>query len=104
MEAEKYDMCIVAGKVMMDRNAPNEVLDTPNSSYDDTKLLIDKWHKKKRARYAISPRFAITSTPEQLELAGALKAEFDDCYVQTHISENKNEIELTLSLFPERKN
>ncbi len=104
MEAEKYDMCIVAGKVMMDRNAPNEVLDTPNSSYDHSKLLIDKWHKKKRARYAISPRFAITSTPEQLELAGALKAEFDDCYVQTHISENKNEIELTLSLFPERKN
>ena len=103
-EAEKYNMCLIAGKVMMDRNAPSEVLDTAQSSYDDTKNLIKKWHKKNRSRYAISPRFGITSTHEQLELAGALKAEFDDCYVQTHISENKAEIELTLSLFPERKN
>ena len=69
-----------------------------------SKILINKWHRKNRARYGISPRFGITSTPEQLELAGALKTEFNDCYVQTHISENKAEIELTLSLFPERKN
>ncbi len=103
-EAEKYDMCMIAGKVMMDRNAPNKVLDTPQDSYDDSKYLIRKWHKRKRFRYAISPRFGITSTPSQLELAGALKNEFNDCFVQTHISENQYEIELTLSLFPERKN
>ncbi len=103
-EAEKYNMCLIAGKVMMNRNAPDEVLDTSQSSYDDSKFLINKWHGKKRARYAISPRFAITSTREQLELAGALKTEFMDCYVQTHISENQDEIKRTLALFPERKN
>ncbi len=103
-EASKYNMCIVAGKVMMDRNAPKEVLDNVQSSYDDTKSLIKKWHNLNRTRYAISPRFGITSTREQLEMAGALKSEFDDCFVQTHISENYDEINLTLSLFPERKN
>jgi guanine deaminase len=103
-EAEKYNMCLIAGKVMMDRNAPASVLDTAQSSYDDSKSLIKKWHKKNRAYYAISPRFGITSTPEQLDLAGSLVSEFSDCYLQTHISENVKEIELTLSLFPERKN
>ena len=103
-EAEKRNMCVIAGKVMMDRNAPISVLDTAQSSYDDSKSLIKKWHNKNRLRYAISPRFGITSTLEQLDLAGSLMSEFVDCYLQTHISENLNEIELTLSLFPERKN
>ena len=103
-EADKFNMCMVAGTVMMDRNAPNAILDTAQISYDESKFLIEKWHKKNRARYAISPRFAITSTREQLALAGALKTEFKDCYVQTHISENRDEIQLTQSLFPERKN
>lgn len=104
VEAAKYEMSIIAGKVMMDRNAPSGVLDNAQDSYDDCKILINKWHKKARSRYAISPRFAITSTREQLELAGALKNEFKDCFIQTHISENRDEIELALSLFPERKN
>ena len=103
-EAEKYNMCLIAGKVMMNRNAPDSVLDTARTSYDNSKFLIKKWHKKNRLHYAISPRFGITSTPDQLDLAGALLSEFDDCYLQTHISENAKEIELTLSLFPERKN
>ncbi len=103
-EALKYKMSIIAGKVMMNRNAPDGVLDDAQSSYDDCKSLIKKWHRNERSRYAISPRFAITSTHEQLELAGALKNEFKDCFVQTHISENREEIKLALSLFPERKN
>ena len=103
-EAEKYNMCLITGKVMMDRNAPQAVLDTARSSYDDSKSLIKKWDKKNRLRYAISPRFGITSTREQLDLAGSLVSEFSECYLQTHISENLREIELTLSLFPERKN
>ena len=103
-EAEKYNMCLIAGKVMMDRNAPDAVLDTAQSSYDISKSLIKKWHKKNRSNYAVSPRFGITSTPEQLDLAGSLVSEFNDCYLQTHISENLQEIELTLSLFPEQKN
>ena len=71
-EASKKNMCMIAGKVMMDRNAPKNLLDTPQSSYEDSQALISKWHKKNRNFYAITPRFAITSSPEQLKLAGEL--------------------------------
>ncbi|WP_409438866.1 guanine deaminase [Psychromonas sp. GE-S-Ul-11] len=101
-EADKIDMRMIAGKVMMDRNAPDYLLDTAQSSYDQSKALIDKWHNKGRLQYAITPRFAPTSTPEQLAMAGKLKAEYPDVYVQTHLSENKDEIEWVKSLFPER--
>lgn len=101
-EAQKIDMRLIAGKVMMDRNAPEYLLDTPQSSYDESKILIEKWHNKGRLQYAITPRFAPTSTPEQLRLAGELKAQYPDVYVHTHLSENKNEIEWVKSLFPER--
>lgn len=99
-EAEQRNMRVVGGKTMMDRNAPDGLRDTPQSGYDDTKDLIAKWHGKGRASYAISPRFAITSTPEQMEMAGVLVAENPDCFVQTHLSENKNEIAYTLELYP----
>jgi guanine deaminase len=99
-EADKRNMCLIGGKVLMDRNAPEKLRDTPQSAYDDTKALIRKWHGKGRARYAISPRFAITSTDAQLAAAEALVREFSDCYVQTHLSENHDEIALTKSLFP----
>jgi guanine deaminase len=78
-------------------------LDTPQSGYDDSKSLIEKWHGKGRAYYAITPRFAITSTPEQMEMAGALAAEHPECYVQTHLSENHAEITLTAELYPEAR-
>jgi guanine deaminase len=100
--AEKINMRIIAGKVMMDRNAPDYLLDTADISYNQTKELIDKWHKKGRALYAITPRFAPTSTPEQLEMAGKLKAEYPDTYVHTHLCENKNEISWVRDLYPER--
>jgi len=100
-EADKIDMRMIAGKVMMDRNAPEYLLDTAQSSYDQSKTLIDKWHNKGRLQYAITPRFAPTSSPEQLAMAGKLKAEYPDVYVQTHLSENKDEIEWVKSLFPE---
>ncbi len=101
-EAEKLGMRIAAGKVLMDRNAPAELLDTPKSGYDDSKALIAKWHDRGRLMYAITPRFAPTSSREQLEAAGALCREHPDCYMQTHVSENKNEIAWVKELFPER--
>ncbi|WP_022706796.1 guanine deaminase [Paracoccus zeaxanthinifaciens] len=101
--AHARNMAMVAGKVMMDRNAIPEVHDTAQSSYDDSKALIEAWHGKGRQRYAITPRFAITSTPEQLAAAGALTAEHPDCHVQTHLSENLAEIEYTLSLYPKAR-
>ncbi|MEP0942087.1 MAG: guanine deaminase [Rhizobiaceae bacterium] len=100
-EAERRNMCVVGGKVMMDRNAIQAVHDTAQSGYDDTKALIAQWHRRGRGHYAITPRFAITSSPEQLAASQALVAEFPDCYVQTHISENRKEIEFTLELYPE---
>ncbi|WP_323717171.1 guanine deaminase [Paracoccus aminovorans] len=101
--AEARNMAMVAGKVMMDRNAPEAVLDTPQQGYDDSKALIAKWHRRGRQRYAISPRFAITSTPEQMQMTGQLVREHPDCHVQTHLSENKDEIAFTLSLYPKAR-
>ena len=100
-ESDARNMLNIAGKVMMDRNAPDAVLDTPQSSYDDTKALIEQWHGKGRQLYAITPRFAITSTPAQMEMAQALAAEFPDCHIQTHLSENHAEIRWTEELYPD---
>jgi len=102
-EAEARNMRMIGGKVMMDRNAPEGLCDTPQSSYDDTKALVEKWHGRGRGLYAITPRFAITSTPEQLEMAGALVREHPECYMQTHLSENHNEIALTAELYPDAR-
>ncbi len=99
-EAAERDMLVIAGKVMMDRNAPAGLTDTPQSGYDDSKALIATWHGKGRALYAITPRFAITSTPEQMEMAGALVREHPDCHMQTHLSENHAEIAFTQELYP----
>ena len=100
-EAERRNIRALGGKVLMDRNAPDGLLDTPQSAYDDTNTLIEKWHGRGRGLYVISPRFAITSTPEQLEMAQALVAENPTCYMQTHLSENHDEIAYTMSLYPE---
>lgn len=101
--AQRLDLRLIAGKVMMDRNAPDYLTDTPESSYADSKALIERWHGQGRLHYAVTPRFAPTSTPEQLTLAGKLLSEYPDVYLHTHISENLQEIEWVKSLFPERK-
>ncbi len=101
--AEKRNMRMIGGKVLMDRNAPEALRDTPQSGYDDSKALIEKWHGKGRALYAITPRFAITSTPEQMEMAGVLAAQNPACYVQTHLSENHDEIAYTAELYPQAR-
>lgn len=100
-EAERRNMLMIGGKVMMDRNAPEALCDTAQSGYDDTKALIERWHGQGRALYAISPRFAITSTPAQMEAARALVAQYPECYVQTHLSENDAEISLSMELYPD---
>lgn len=102
-ESNARNMLNIAGKVMMDRNAPDGLTDTPQTGYDDTRALIAAWHGKGRQLYAITPRFAITSTPAQMEMAGALAAEHPDCHVQTHLSENHAEIRWTQELYPQAK-
>lgn len=101
--AAQHQMRLIAGKVMMDRHAPEALCDSADSAYVDSKALIQKWHGQGRALYAITPRFAPTSTPEQLKRAGQLKAEFPDVYVHTHLSENKDEIAWVKDLFPAQK-
>ncbi len=100
-EAARRNMLMVGGKVMMDRNAPEPLLDTAQRGYDESKALIGRWHGQGRALYAISPRFALTSTPAQLEAAAALMREHPDCYMQTHVSENDAEIAFARELYPD---
>ncbi len=100
-ESMRRNMRMIAGKVMMDRNAPQGLLDTPEMGYDETRAIIEQWHGKGRNHVAITPRFAITSTPEQMSAAEALVREFPDLHVQTHLSENRDEIDFTCSLYPD---
>lgn len=101
-QAFNLNLRMIAGKVLMDRNAPDYLLDTPETGYADSKALIERWHGRGRLSYAVTPRFAPTSSPEQLQLAGKLFREFSGLYMHTHISENRKEIEWVGELFPER--
>jgi guanine deaminase len=102
-EAMARGVRLAAGKVLMDRNAPEGLLDTPERAHDETKGLIARWHGTGRLEVAITPRFAPTSTPEQLAVAGALWAEHPDCPMQTHLSEQPEEIAWVRDLFPDAR-
>ncbi|AJE46243.1 guanine deaminase [Celeribacter indicus] len=102
--AEARGMRIVAGKTCMDRDtAPEALRDTAQSAYDDSKALIGRWHGRGRATYAITPRFSPTSTPDQLDALGRLWAEHPSCLMQTHLSEQTDEIDWVRGLYPEAR-
>ncbi len=94
---------VVAGKTCMDRNAPEGLRDTPQSAYDQSRALLERWHGVDRLSYAITPRFSPTSSPEQLEALGALWAQNPGCLMQTHLSEQLDEIEWVKGLFPQAR-
>lgn len=94
---------VYAGKTCMDRNAPPGLLDTAQSAYDDSKRLLRQWHGVARLNYVITPRFSPTSTPEQLAALGALWREYPDCLMQTHLSEQLDEIAWVRDLFPQSR-
>ncbi|MDQ7769405.1 guanine deaminase [Serratia nevei] len=100
-QAQTLNMRLIAGKVMMDRHAPQALLETPEQSYRDTRELIARWHGKGRLGYAITPRFAPTSTPALLAQVQRLREEFPDVWLQTHLSENPQEVAWVKSLFPQ---
>lgn len=100
-ESLKRGTLMIGGKVMMDRNAPQGLLDTPQLGYDETRAVIEQWHGKGRNHVAITPRFAITSTPEQMAMTQTLADEFPDLHIQTHLSENHDEIRYTCELYPD---
>lgn len=101
--AGRRGMRAFAGKTCMDRNAPDGLRDTAQSAYDDSKHLLEKWHGVGRLSYVITPRFSPTSTPEQLAALGALWREYPDCLMQTHLSEQLDEIEWVKGLFPQAR-
>lgn len=100
-ESLRRGTLMIGGKVMMDRNAPQGLLDTPQLGYDETRAVIEQWHGKGRNHVAITPRFAITSTPEQMAMTQTLAEEFPDLHIQTHLSENHDEIRYTCELYPD---
>ena len=101
--AQARGLRVLGGKTCMDRNAPDTLIDTATSAYDDSKRLLEKWHGVDRMSYVITPRFAPTSTPEQLEALGALWREHPEVLMQTHISEQHEEIAWVQDLFPESR-
>ncbi|MBS0126626.1 guanine deaminase [Thetidibacter halocola] len=101
--AEARGMRVAAGKTCMDRNAPEGLRDTAQTAHDQSKALLERWHGRGRAEYVITPRFSPTSTPEQLEALGALWAENSGCLMQTHLSEQLDEIAWVRSLFPQAR-
>ena len=98
--AQSRAFCMAAGKVMMDCNAPDAVKDTAQSGYEQSKALIARWHGVDRLTYAVTPRFAVTSSPAQLEAAGALWREHPTALMQTHLSEHPSEIAWVKKLHP----
>lgn len=98
--AAEYNMRLITGKILMDRNAPEGLTDTTEQGEKESRDLIEKWHGTGRNNYAITPRFAITSSPEQLRMAARLHTDYPDTYIQTHLSENRHEVASTLDLCP----
>lgn len=94
---------MVAGKCLMDRNAPDFLCDTADSGARATAELIDRWHGRGRQHVAVTVRFAPTSTPAQLTLAGELAAQYPDTYIQTHVAENADEVKWVKQLFPDSR-
>ena len=101
-ESARLNTLMIAGKVLMDRHAPSALLDPGGGGTDASRALIERWHGHGRQLYAITPRFAPTSSPEQMQAAGALWKEYPGTYLQSHVCENRSEMEWVRQLYPER--
>jgi guanine deaminase len=103
-ESARFNTRMIAGKVLMDRNAPQSLLDTAERGYTESKALIARWHGRGRQLYCVTPRFAPTCSEAQLDAAGTLLREHEGLFMQTHLSENPAEVDWVMKLFPERSN
>ena len=103
IEAQKRQLRLITGKVLQDRHCPDGVRDQTEQSLIDTEALIQRWHGVERLGYAITPRFAPTSSPAQLRGAGALAAQYPDVWVQSHVAESLDEIAWVRELFPKAR-
>ncbi len=98
--AERRQLRMIAGKVLMDRHAPADLCDSPADADAESRRLIERWHGRGRLLYAITPRFAVTSSDEELEVAGRLARDFPDAFIHSHLAENHDEIRWIRELFP----
>ena len=98
--ANKRNMRLLSGKILMDQHCPESVRDDPESAYETSRRLLEKWHGKGRLGYALTPRFAVTSSEAQLKVVGRLAAEFPDVHIHTHLAENHEEVDLVAEQFP----
>ncbi|ABM36364.1 guanine deaminase [Polaromonas naphthalenivorans] len=102
-EAQKSNLRLITGKVLMDQNSPDGVRDQTEQSLLDTEALIRRWHGVDRLGYAITPRFVPSCSAAQLRGAGELAAKYPDVWVQSHVAENKDEVAWVKSLYPEAR-
>ncbi|MGH8787957.1 MAG: guanine deaminase [Cupriavidus necator] len=102
-ESEARNLRMVTGKVMMDRNCPEFLRDTAETGAQDSTDLLSRWHNKGRLAYAITPRFAPTSTEAQLAACGELARAYPDAFIQTHVAENRDEVKWVAELFPDAR-
>jgi guanine deaminase len=102
-EARARGLRFITGKVLQDRHSPDGVRDETEQSLIDTETLIQRWHGVDRLGYAITPRFAPTSTPAQLRGAGELAAKYGDVWIQSHVAENRDEVRWAAELFPDSR-
>lgn len=98
--AERRNLRMIAGKTLMDRNCPPDLRDAPGQGERASRDLIERWHGRARLHYAITPRFALTSSEAQLRSAGQLAAEYPDVFIQSHLAENRTEIARVAELYP----
>lgn len=101
-ESARLNTRMIAGKVLMDRNAPEALLDDPGGGGEASRELIRRWHGHGRQLYAVTPRFAPTSSPEQMSAAGELWRSHPGTYLQSHVCENRAEIDWVRELYPHR--
>ena len=101
--ARARGMRLITGKVLMDRGCPEDLRDSAEAGYSQSRALIEKWHGVERLGYAITPRFALSSSAAQLAAAGKLADEFPDVHVHTHLAENHEEISAVAERFPEAR-
>jgi guanine deaminase len=101
--AQRRGMRLVTGKVLMDRHAPDGLRDDVTQAQAQSEALIARWHGTDRLAYAVTPRFAATSTPEQLAMAGALLQHHTGVFMQTHVAENRSEVAWIAKLFPDAR-
>ena len=101
--AQAHGMRLVTGKVLMDRHAPDNLRDDVPQAQRDCTALIERWHGRGRLAYAVTPRFAATSTDAQLAMAGQLLADHPGLYLQTHVAENRAEVAWIATLFPQAR-